>query len=1394
MTRFDSSLQYVRLVTATLLLSLVGFLLPGVCDAATILPFAPSIVDLPKLKAFQMSGPEFNINCTLNMQNIPTVTYRWFFSKNQYDEEGTLLRNANDGMYQITGSKLTLDNNWLKWRDLMGYYWCSATNEYGESTSSKIEVLTTRERNQAQLATEKRVQFGESSRIEFGFPPLLETDSPVEIQFAIEGVETPGKRILTTDDTTYKDGRFVIGSNGDLYVIEPRPSDSADITLQFREYGTNLDFPYKQVQFRVQNQNSEGNNNGFFPDMASIYLFVRGQPSFFTCIPKEQRTVHIRKDGTIVELPYMDPSGNGKDEIYRTDYTVFFENPQESDAGTYSCFYGSKSINYDVRVIGPPKIQCKHDDLIIRSPEENVFIECVVSSEFMELKRPTIIVNGTMERQERIRGFTLQVLGPIDGKYTVKITGERLDKYDSTVFRIDVTAQEMSKSEVLGKQGLLDASQRNQVLFNDFRVLPFEARREIILSVLSRVPIIIDPEKGQSVLVGTKDFEIKFTIFGSPVPDIRWYKDGKRIFEGQDYEMKKSNDLYFSLIIKKVDGSAVYTVEAENSLSMGIPLSHMYTLTAHEPLIMSPYKKGEVYSVVGKPLNVSCAAKQRNNAESMDIDFAWEIDEREMIPTTSNGVRMYGSRDRERYFVSTLTYTPMRIDSYLVKCTAALGGLDKVSHTIRVITGEAPETPIDLQYDLSREVFSWRSQRQDSFKTDVLEWAPMFAESDSEDTSAFKVYNETTDKLPISADTYSRGRTGSGGPFMKVELKKLTTPDKEFRPGVNYAFRAKTVNNYGPSDYSAFTYHLTSDSVPTKMIENLNIQPDQDDDSKIFVSWDLYPRDQYNSYSPTGCCIKLKISTDIEQLDLDCVDPRQRGVSTGWNGLKPYTRHYAEAWFANRKGEVATHTKTSGYNAAAAPNGYPQKTDTQNFDMPREISVNFYAMQRSDINGPFLAYKLEVFDDETGALLREELDREIGNPGRIKTITVTGLLPYTDYKLVLSVLNNEFSASSPPWKQQTFADTPAVIPVQDLLIHQTPESVHAFWLPPDRFNGEFERYETQTIPEESYESTYYQNTQEPHLDLTPYFIPSKEHIYNLIGDRFEFKVLSKNTLFRSGFTSKKFTIEIADHEAPSAPLKPYVDCVSPANNLTVSWSFKSFGKFASAHYIKYRATASGKRSGGKYRNLCRPIPISNSIQECVLPVGDQAAAYDIVLVAVNKNGESESIAEHCTSVAPYDPAEIFHILLPASKLQSDGLVQAANVPLFFAFLALVLLIVVAVLGMVYWRKNRSHPYRVREQEMKFRPKDAPSIPRKDDTARFEEYQPGLFGRDPFLDTNPRTPLMSYTPRPGGSRMDLDADSYDDDEAMMGGFDEDGSFLGAYGRGAMDAPTDLNTSV
>ena len=69
-------------------------------------------------------------------------------------------------------------------------------------------------------------------------------------------------------------------------------------------------------------------------------------------------------------------------------------------------------------------------------------------------------------------------------KYKVEITGNNLQQYDSTVFRIEISAAEMSKTQVLQKQNLLRDSQMNKVFFNDYRALPFTSRREVILSVL----------------------------------------------------------------------------------------------------------------------------------------------------------------------------------------------------------------------------------------------------------------------------------------------------------------------------------------------------------------------------------------------------------------------------------------------------------------------------------------------------------------------------------------------------------------------------------------------------------------------------------------------------------------------------------------------------------------------------------------------------------------------------------------------------------------------------------------------------------------------------------------------------------------------------------------------
>ena len=68
-----------------------------------------------------------------------------------------------------------------------------------------------------------------------------------------------------------------------------------------------------------------------------------------------------------------------------------------------------------------------------------------------------------------------------------------------------------------------------------------------------------------------------------------------------------------------------------------------------------------------------------------------------------------------------------------------------------------------------------------------------------------------------------------------------------------------------------------------------------------------------------------------------------------------------------------------------------------------------------------ILFQLEVFDPETELLIGQDMDSNLGPEGMENELTATGLLPYTNYSLVLSVHNTEHSAASPPWTQMTAA-------------------------------------------------------------------------------------------------------------------------------------------------------------------------------------------------------------------------------------------------------------------------------------------------------------------------------------------------------------------------------------
>ena len=82
--------------------------------------------------------------------------------------------------------------------------------------------------------------------------------------------------------------------------------------------------------------------------------------------------------------------------------------------------------------------------------------------------------------------------------------------------------------------------------------------------------------------------------------------------------------------------------------------------------------------------------------------------------------------------------------------------------------------------------------------------------------------------------------------------------------------------------------------------------------------------------------------------------------------------------------------------------------------------------------------------------------------------------------------------------------------------------MHAFWLPPSRFNGEFVSYDTVTRGERARD--YPMGSVIPTVDLTPFFFPSKNN-HLPFNSVYRFEVRTRNSLYLSEASSVPFTFE-----------------------------------------------------------------------------------------------------------------------------------------------------------------------------------------------------------------------------------------------------------------------------
>ena len=129
--------------------------------------------------------------------------------------------------------------------------------------------------------------------------------------------------------------------------------------------------------------------------------------------------------------------------------------------------------------------------------------------------------------------------------WNIDITSERLSEgKDTGVLRITASAEPQTREQVLRTVGF--TKDFDKIHFQDYRLLSFESRREVSISVFTqKLKVNPLPNQRLDALMGEKGFILRTTIFGSPVPEVTWYIDG---IEVEKDDQKYSFSVRFSVV------------------------------------------------------------------------------------------------------------------------------------------------------------------------------------------------------------------------------------------------------------------------------------------------------------------------------------------------------------------------------------------------------------------------------------------------------------------------------------------------------------------------------------------------------------------------------------------------------------------------------------------------------------------------------------------------------------------------------------------------------------------------------------------------------------------------------------------------------------------------------
>ncbi|XP_054843943.1 neuronal cell adhesion molecule isoform X8 [Eublepharis macularius] len=951
------------------------------------------------------------------------------------------------------------DENGGKAEAYEGIYQCTARNERGAAISNNIVVRSSR----SPLWTKENIV---PIRVIEGQHVILPCRPPMGL---------PPPIIFWMDNSFQKlpqNDRVSQSLNGDLYFSNVKLEDTREDYICYARFNHTQTIQQKQpISLKVEpaSKYTERKPTLLTPTgITSSKIELRGNTLMLECIAEGLPTPIISwfKEGG--DLP--------PNRVFRENFkkTLKIIDITEADSGRYKCLaknrFGSAHHVITVTVKAAPYWIREPTNLVL-SPGEHGNLICRANGN----PKPSIswLANGV----------------PID--IAPEDPSRRVD--GDTIIFTDVQDRSSAVYQCNA------SNEYGYLLANAF------------VNILAEPPRILTPQNQLYQVIANKPALLHCAFFGSPVPEIEWFKGAKgSILQGEHYVFHSNGTL--EIPVAQKDSSGTYTCVAGNKLGK---VQNEVRLEIKEPTMI--IKQPEYKTV------------QRTGQVSFECTIKYDPT---LIPTVTWLKDSGELPNDERFMVGKYNLTIMNVtdkDDGTYTCLANTT-LDSVSASA-VLTVVAPPTTPPVVYDRPDPPFDLElTDKQD--RSVQLTWIP----GDDNNSPIIKYIIEYEDAMH---------EPGIWRYHMDV-LGIQTTVQLKLSPYVNYSFRVIAVNKIGksqPSDPSEkyLTESAKPDENPT-VIQGNGSEPD-----KLVIMWEPLKRIQSN-----GPGLQYRVSWRQKDVDDEWTSVPVANVSKFTvSGTPTFVPYEIKVQALNDLGFAPEPTITVGYSGEDLPMVAPENLEVHVVNSTL-AKVRWDPVPLNLVRGRLRGYKIYYWKVQSlsGKSKRHVDKKTLTFSGNKTHGMLPGLEPFSAYKLHVKVFNGKGEGPATPDKNFT---TPEGVPSAPSFLKITNPNLDSLtleWGPPTHPNGVLMGY---TLKFQPINSTHELGR------LEEISIPANQTtmiISNLnYSTRYKFYFYAKTSV-GSGSQITEEAVTIMDEVQPVYPRIRNVTAAAAETYANVSWEYE----------------------------------------------------------------------------------------------------------------------------------------------------------------------------------------------------------------------------------------------